>query len=52
MTLVLSFGRRRMLSVKIGRRLAYLNWSKRVGPGDGRDMWLTANEVILWGRWL
>lgn len=52
MTLVIPFGRRRLLSVKISHSLAYVNWSKRTGPGDGRDMWLTAAEHVLWGRWL
>jgi hypothetical protein len=47
MTIVLPFGPRRRLSVKVGRRLAYINWSRRTG----RDMWLTAADIILWDRW-
>jgi len=51
MNVTLPFGHSRKLTVKVGRDLAYINWSRRVGPGCGRQMWLTAKDIVIWHRW-
>jgi hypothetical protein len=51
MTAIIPFTDRRRLTIKLGWDLAYINWSYRVGPGNGRHMWLTSKDMILWHRW-